>query len=73
VLDPVRAHSNLLWLITSGACERRAMQAYDYHCGLLEAYMGRHYRLQRSVAFAGSLARLYSRTTAGDTAAAATK
>jgi hypothetical protein len=61
VLDPVRAKSDRLWLVTQDACDRPGFKAYDYHCSFLEAYLLPRYQMVRSVAFAGSLARLYVR------------
>jgi hypothetical protein len=59
-LDPVHAQSQLLWLVTTDDCSAPPPAIYDYHCGYLEAYMKRRYRIVKTVAFRGSLARLYS-------------
>jgi Dolichyl-phosphate-mannose-protein mannosyltransferase len=60
VLDPVSQRSNRLWLVTAGACDGRP-NAYDYHCGFLEAYIRRRYYLARRMAFNGAVARLLVR------------
>jgi hypothetical protein len=59
VLDPVRQRANRLWLVTQTACRSWQPDAFDYHCGFLEAYVAQHYQLTRSVAFRGALARLF--------------
>jgi hypothetical protein len=59
VLDPVRQRADRLWLVTQTACRIWQPDAFDYHCGFLETYVAQHYRLTRSVAFRGALARLY--------------
>jgi hypothetical protein len=62
VLDPIRARSEQLWMVTTDDCQQGPPALYDYHCRYLEAYLNRRYRIVRSVAFRGSLARLYART-----------
>jgi hypothetical protein len=47
-------------MVTAGACDGRP-NAYDYHCGFLEAYIRRRYYLARSIAFNGAVARLLVR------------
>ena len=59
VLDPVRQRADRLWLVTQTPCRAWQPDAFDYHCGFLETYLAQHYRLTRSVAFRGALARLY--------------
>ncbi len=61
VLDPIRATSPRLWLVTTGRCEDMPLNYYNYRCRYLDEYLARRYRLVRSVAFRGSLARLYVR------------
>jgi hypothetical protein len=61
VLDPIRARSRNLWLVTTGECTAVAPQIYDYHCRYLDAYLNRRYQLARTVAFRGTLVRLYRR------------
>jgi hypothetical protein len=34
---------------------------YDYHCGFLEAHVNHRYRVLESIAFRGSVVRLYER------------
>jgi multisubunit Na+/H+ antiporter MnhF subunit len=64
VLEPVRARSPHLWLVTTGLCLDSRIVYYNYHCRYLETYLERRYRLVRSVVFRGSLARLYERSSA---------
>jgi hypothetical protein len=62
VLDPVYAHSPQLWMVTSGTCSKVNLVYYEYNCSVLEGYLDRRYRLLKTVAFRGSLARLFVRT-----------
>jgi hypothetical protein len=64
VLDPVRAGSPGLWVITSGSCEPSDTVYSRYNCGFLEAYLRQRYRIAKTVSFQGTLARLYMRTQA---------
>jgi len=62
VLDPIRARSAYLWIVTDGnKCVSFDPNGYNYNCRFLEAYLTHHYNLVRSVSFRGSLARLYER------------
>jgi hypothetical protein len=69
VLDPVRARSRHLWLITGNECRPSDFVLYDYHCGILEAYLRRHYRLEKTALFHGTVARRYVRLATLTTAA----
>ncbi len=62
-LDPVRAHSGRLWLVTASECGPVQPELYDYHCGYLADYLTRRYRLLRTVTFHGAFAQLYTRIT----------
>lgn len=62
-LDPVYSRSSRLWMVTSGLCTDVNLVYYNYNCGYLEAYLQRKYRIVKSIAFRGSLVRLYVRAT----------
>jgi hypothetical protein len=65
VLDPVRARSASLWMVTDGnTCVTFDPNGYNYNCRYLEAYLIHHYRLMSSTFFRGSLVRLYTRLSA---------
>jgi hypothetical protein len=69
VLDPVRAAADRLWLVTGVACGNARLSGdnYNYNCRFLEEYMQQKYRLVESIAFDGSVARLYERGAAART------
>jgi hypothetical protein len=63
-LDPVRAMASRLWLVTGVVCGNPKLNGYDYNCRFLEAYMEHRYRMVESIAFRGTVARLYERGSA---------
>jgi hypothetical protein len=64
VLEPVRARSERIWVVTENLCRPADIAVYDYHCRFLEAYLTHRYRLEKTVLFRGTVARRYVR--AGD-------
>lgn len=66
-LEAVRAPAGEIWLVTTDDCGPGIAGYYDYHCGLLENYVKRRYRVVKSIAFNGSLARLLLRVPTGQT------
>jgi hypothetical protein len=64
VLDPVRARSDRLWVVTEDACSSAKPGPFDYRCRYLEDYLAHRYRLLRSNTFNGSFARLFERNSA---------
>lgn len=60
VLDPLRMRTERLWIVTTGPCIPSLLRAYNYNCQYLETYLQRRYRVVKSVAFRGALARLYA-------------
>jgi uncharacterized membrane protein len=58
VLDPVRARSRTLWLVTPDEC---GDTLYKDSCRFVEDYMKKRYRIQETAVFRGTLARLYTR------------
>ena len=61
VLDPLAARSRRVWIVTQNECRPSDFSVYDYHCGFLEAYLLRHYRLEKTVVFRGLETRRYAR------------
>jgi hypothetical protein len=61
VLDPLQTRSRRLWLISNNTCGQDDLATYSYHCGYLEAFIRRHYRLTQTVMFRGLVVRRYVR------------
>ncbi len=65
VLDPIRAHTAGLWVVTDGPCIAAKLDVYDYHCAYLESYLNHWYRPEQVIPFRGALVRRYVRIASG--------
>jgi hypothetical protein len=63
-LDPLRSGASRLWLVSGLVCGNPGLNASDYNCRFLDDYMQHRYRMIESIAFRGTVARLYEQVSA---------